>query len=88
MGIAKIVSRLSVLNRPSLTTPSTKLLRGSKEDGPVLRNFLLVAELLVGVGLELLGLGVVRVGEHEVVQHLDRPPVVVCGRRQQQARRS
>jgi hypothetical protein len=36
----------------------------------------LVAELLERIGLQLAGVGVAGIGEHEVVDELDHPPVL------------
>jgi hypothetical protein len=40
-----------------------------------MEDLLVVAELFVGVGLQILGFGVVRISKDEVVQDLHRPPV-------------
>jgi hypothetical protein len=58
-----------------------QFLSRGEEDRPVLRDFGLVAELFVGVGLELPGFGVAGVGEDQVMQDLHGPLVVPGGDR-------
>ncbi len=56
-----------------------QFLSRGEEDRPVLQDFGLVAELYVGVGLELPGFGVAGVGEDQVMQDLHGPPVFTTG---------
>src|SRR6476469_5560345 len=62
---------------PQAHRPRTQLRRCSKEDGPELRNLLLMPPLLDG-RLEALGLGGAWIGEHQVTHDRDRPPVVTA----------
>ena len=76
-----MVSGLAVVPESSLDYPMAQLLGPGEIEVPPGARFGLVAQLLQGLGLELPGRLIVRVGKDHVVHDLGHPAIVALGRK-------